>query len=96
MASFCSVVEWNHLDLVVRGLEIVIFFFEEAVLVGNIVEELLDEKALHNHVDHGHEHEDFTCKVLVEPLLATSCAGKVSMFANEDFSDQDYDNLADR
>ena len=80
-----------------RGDEIIIiFFFEVAVLVGNTVEELFDEEALHNHIEHEHENEAFSCEVLVKPLVATSCAVKVSTFANEDFSDKDYDNLAYR
>jgi hypothetical protein len=95
LASFSSVVEWKDLDLVMRGDEIIIiFFFEVAVLVGNTVEELFDEEALHNHIEHEHENEAFSCEVLVKPLVATSCAVKVSTFANEDFSDKDYDNLA--
>ena len=96
IVKFSSVVDCYHLTFAVSCSEIVFFFFEVAVLVWNTVEELLDEEGLQHHVDHGHEDEGFSCEVLVKPLVATSCAGKISTFANEDFSDEDDDNLADR
>lgn len=61
--------------------------------MGNTVEELLDEDGLHDHVDHEHEDEEFSCNVLIEPLITTSCAGKVFTFVNEDCAEKDYENL---
>ena len=46
----------------------------------NTVEELFDEEALQNHIKHEHENEAFSREVMVKPLLATSCAAKISTF----------------
>ena len=97
IGSCCSVVDRNHLGaFLVWSFEIVFFLFEVTVVVGNTVEELLDEDGLHDHVDHKHEDEEFSCNVLIEPLIATSGAGKISTFVNEDFAEKDYENLDHR
>ena len=52
---------------------------------------------MHRHVDQDHENEAvISCEVLVELLVATYYASKISTFAQEDFFDADYDDSADQ
>ena len=75
---------------------VIFFFLKVAVLVRNTVEELFNKEALQNHIENEHANEAFSCEVIAKPLVATSCAFKVSTFSNKDFSDKDYDNLVNR